>query len=46
MCYAGCDELKKIDEKCKESSLFSYISSTLEVDGGEICAQISQVDII
>ena len=31
ICCAGCDELKKIDEKCKESSLFSYISSTLEV---------------
>ena len=31
MCCAGCDELKKIDEKCKESSLFSYISITLEV---------------
>lgn len=30
MCCAGCAELK-IDEKCKESSLFSYISSTLEV---------------
>ena len=30
MCCVGCDELK-IDEKCKESSLFSYISSTLEV---------------
>ena len=30
MCCAGCDELK-IDEKCKESSLFSYISNTLEV---------------
>ena len=29
MCCAGCAELK-IDEKCKESSLFSYISSTLE----------------
>ena len=31
MCCAECDELKKIDEKCKESSLFSYISSTFEV---------------
>ena len=31
MCCAGCDELKNIDEKCKESYLFSYISSTLEV---------------
>ena len=30
MCCAGCAELK-IDEKCKESSLLSYISSTLEV---------------
>ena len=30
MCCAGYAELK-IDEKCKESSLFSYISSTLEV---------------
>ena len=31
MCCAGCDELKKSMKKCKESSLFSYISITLEV---------------
>ena len=30
MCCAGCAELK-LDEKRKESYLFSYISSTLEV---------------